>query len=379
MICQRLSWVLALCMVLFLKVRVEASPYLATVVKLPGLASLIPPQPPAPAGYAVFFYDLGDMREGATVAQVSPLYSQHAVYVAPARKNGRFLLLANTGSGTEIFRYSAVRQGHWKPLRKFPRKIIPINTLTSPLMVGDDGTVWIWFGSTSVKSEMLEIFSPHLKRRLGVCVLPQDHFYSEMAMVGKRAVVFTASVPVIQGSPHYQIRVVQENGHTQHITNEVGTWPPRYLSAVGNLVTGIGTSGATVGDLLEFTVDKASGVSGMRAFSLLNRKNLRIGPYTSLDADTGVCVLPVSKGHHRRLTYEMARISLKNGTIERTTPLDYPVYNVFDFNSLFVWHGRIFILAASGTIHAYTSDLRHIGSRSPVAPWLSNFAISAPK
>jgi|GEM_PF-4527089 len=43
MIYQRLSWLVVLCTVLLVKVKVDASPYLATVVRLPGLASLIPP------------------------------------------------------------------------------------------------------------------------------------------------------------------------------------------------------------------------------------------------------------------------------------------------------------------------------------------------
>lgn len=154
------------------------------------------------------------------------------------------------------------------------------------------------------------------------------------------------------------------------ITREAGAWPPRFISAVGNLLTGLEANS----HLVEFALGKGGGIRRVHTLGLLaHQKFLRVGPYTALDASTGVSVLPVPTAHSSRVTYELARISLNNGAITEAIPLEASAYR------LFTWRNKIYLLTESGEFTIYTRNLRRIGSHSRVAGWLSNFAVSPSK
>ena len=191
-----------------------------------------------------------------------------------------------------------------------------------------------------------------------------------MAMMDKRAIVFTGTSPVAQNSPHYTIRVVKENGQTVNITSEAGTWPPRYVSTVGNAVTGIGTDG----QLVEIRIRAGGEVGALRKLKLpVPQGGSWVGPYTALDARTGICGLLLTAGHRSNATYEIARISLKSGAIKQTVPIDCSV------SGLFAWRDRIFILSQSGMVRAYTRKLLVAGTLSPFGGWLRAFSLSPAK
>ncbi|HTV49088.1 MAG TPA: hypothetical protein VMG59_11660 [Phycisphaerae bacterium] len=367
MIFRLLLCLVALFPLLLMQICADASPYLATVIRLPDVVSLTPSLSlPVPLGYAIVSYDLGGMSTGSCFFSQVPLYSEHDVYVAPTSQNGSFLVLANLSSGSEMFRYSAINPEQWKSIYMF-KDSIPIDALAPPLMVGMDGTVWMWFESATEKSDVLKIFSPDLGHELGVYVLPPNHAYSAMALIGSKAVIFEGSSLVTQSLPQYDIRVVQENGHIENMNSVVGSWPPRYISAVDNLVTGMNPNG----DLREFQVDDRGKISVTRTLKLPSQ--MQVQAYTALDEKTGICVLQTWKENNPDVSsYQIALFSLTDGTITQTAPLD------FSGQGIFTWHDNIFVVDVSGTIHAYTRKLQAIGACPPLAGGLSNYAVSQP-
>lgn len=323
--------------------------FLATVVRLPRLTGLTRSAVP-PSGYAIRFYDIGAKPAGGQDFQGVSLYSPYRAYVTDAVRRGAFLILANSspGNGCVAYKY-LVNPARWTVEKKFPWRALIVGSQPASLMVGADGSDWVWCQGRKGRFT-LRIFRRKFAGQVGAYTLPRRYRYFASVLAGGQAVVFTDTQPPTRNC---RVVVVRENGSTRTVdlTSKIGSHP-KFIAAVGRQVTGMTPNGR----LIEITISQLGSVSRAMTLQVVTpQRNGYVDAYTALNAMVGFCEVQVPSENGMGYSYRLLSISLRTGKITKTVRLSTFAPQLLAAN------GGVCAVTPSGSVEVYTPDLKYAG------------------
>ena len=326
--------------------------YLATIATAHGVAPLFSRKIRQMDVYHINLYRLIPSYGAVFLAS---FWSHHPACVAKAPW-GSFWAFGNRSHGSEIGNLSGK---FLRPRRKFAWRMALRLAGSWPIGTASDRTLWLLFQSKSYSRLRLRIFSPHMRTQVGVYTSPRATYFGySWTLVGRQAVFFVNTVGLRAKVCH--VVVVDEKGQARatDLTSKVG-WAPYFLSSAGNLFSGVASGRGIVQKLVSFHVLPSGKVARVRTERITSRHHrwLIVTAFTLLDQHTALASLKLR--HGSGYSYELARISVASGRVEKSVPIPYPALLVLRAK------GVVYLVANRELVRAYTPALRLLGHYPP--------------
>ena len=351
--------------------------YLLTVARGTGGGVALFHHRPLPGfgGYQLTLYGFSPVEGGVWLASY---WSRHEAGVARG-PGDCFWVLANRGRGSEAVLVGAkcFRLG-----RKFAWHAALYHLGPPAIATASDGTVWLWLASKSWRRIQLRVFSPGLRRQLGVYALPRQKkmVIYWWALAGKQAVVFinTTGRPLAKTC---DVLVINEGGRVRatDLTKRIG-WHPFFLSSAGSFFSGLAPARPSLGPaahgrvafrkMVSFEVLPSGKLARVRTVRVASpqHRTFFVAAYALLDQHTALASLELR--HGSGYSYELARISVASGKVERSVAIPYPAHKII------VSSGVVYLMSNGELIRAYTPSLRLLGRYQPINPVVAAAAVA---